>query len=297
MRYSNHLDSSKALSLVNVIKWQLFKSRHFRQETSSLLVMNQKDKLSSKKDFICWLGHASFLIQIDKKRILLDPVLGDIPFYKRLIPSPYSHQELGEIDYIFISHTHYDHFDKPSIQKLLDKNATFITPLGMEYYLKKIDKNINVKTFDWYQSLSDDSVKLSFVPAKHWGRRGLLDTNRALWGGLVIESSQQSIYFSGDTAYEQHFKEIGLKYKIDYALLPIGAYSPREVMSHNHLNPQEAYQAFLDLRANSIIPMHYGTFKLTDEPLDEPEKWIDTIFNTSSQLFKLHVGEVTMINS
>ena len=253
--------------------------------------------LNSKEDFICWLGHASFLVQLGQKRFLFDPVFGNVPFYKRKFSAPYSVEELGRVDYVFISHVHYDHFDKASIKALLSKRPEFIVPLGMERYLKKIDKNVKVHSLDWYDSFEISStLKLSFVPSKHWGRRGALDTNKALWGGCVVESEKQSIYFAGDTAYDQHFKEIGKRYNIDHALLPIGAYDPVEVMKHNHTNPQEAYEAFKDLNAKQMLPMHYGTFKLTDEPINEPAEWLDMLVEEHGEdIYKILVGEVKFL--
>ena len=276
------------------MKWQFLKKRTLTKMLSTLKMKKDGFLLESKEDFICWLGHASFLVQLNQKRFLFDPVFGNVPFYKRQFPTPYSVEVLGKIDYVFISHVHYDHFDKPSIKALLSHSPEFIVPLGMERYLKKIDKNVKVHSLDWYDSFEISStLKLSFVPSKHWGRRGAFDTNKALWGGCVLESDKQSIYFAGDTAYDSHFKEIGEKFRINHALLPIGAYNPIEVMKHNHTNPQEAYRAYQDLNAKCMIPMHYGTFKLTDEPLDEPLQWMEEIDQRCPEkIYFLKVGEV-----
>jgi L-ascorbate metabolism protein UlaG (beta-lactamase superfamily) len=251
------------------------------------------EKLSSKKDFICWLSHASFLIQLGEKRILIDPVFGDIPFYKRSIKTPYPVEALGKIDYLLISHVHYDHFDKKSIQAIASKTSKAIVPLYLSKILHKTAPMLECKELDWYESYDDGDIQITFVPAKHWGRRGIFDKNTVLWGGYVLSYKGKHIYFSGDTASGDHFEEIGKYFSIDYALLPIGAYKPEFIMKHNHMNPQEALEALKQLGAKKMIPMHYGTFKLTDEPLDEPLSWIKTIDKENKNKIKIvKVGEV-----
>jgi len=299
VRFKNKFDSSGAVTLLDIFKWQFFKKRTLSKTISSLVMQEDKVFLASKEDFICWLGHASFLVQLKQKRFLFDPIFGNVPFYKRHFPAPYSVEELGRIDYVLISHVHYDHFDKVSIKALLSKNVEFILPLGMEKYIYKIDKNATVHSLDWFEDYKiTQDLKLSFVPSKHWGRRGAFDTNKALWGGFVLQSENQNIYFAGDTAYDQHFKKIGQRYNIDYALLPIGAYDPVEVMKANHLNPQEAYEAHKDLNAKQMFPMHYGTFRLSDEPINEPSEWLDLLVEEhQDEIYKIKVGEVRFISN
>jgi L-ascorbate metabolism protein UlaG (beta-lactamase superfamily) len=294
MRYSNKFDSSKKSNIFDILKWKLFYPSKSKKEKSNLEVIDNSNLLSTKEDFICWLSHASFLIQLDRKRFLIDPVFGNIPFYKRLNPSPYTIEDLGKIDYILISHTHYDHFDRNSIKKLLTQKPIFILPLGMQEYIYKLDKDADIIMLKWYQShYIDKNLTIDFVPAKHWGRRGIFDTNKSLWGGFILQDCLESIYFVGDSAYDKHFKEIGYRYSIDYALLPIGAYSPKFLMRHHHLNPQEAYQAFLELKAKTMIPMHYGTFQLTNESINEPKMWIEEINRHHINI--MSIGEVKLI--
>jgi len=297
MRFNNRYDSANSVKLLDILKWQIGKKRIQKREKSHLKIVHTPQDLQSKEDFICWLGHASFLIQVNQKRFLCDPVFGHVPFYKRYISTPYNIEELGEIDYVMLSHVHYDHFDIPSIRALLKKNPIFLVPKGMDSYLKKINKNSVIHTFDWYETYkTSQETSVNLVPAKHWGRRGLFDTNRALWGGFVITSLQHSIYFAGDTAYDTHFKEIGDRFEIDYALLPIGAYLPRTIMQDNHLNPDEAYQAFKELKAKTLLPMHYGTFKLTDEPLNEPKEWIEKLqLQYPKKITPVSIGEVRFL--
>jgi len=258
-----------------------------------LTVVNDMQKLHQKEDFICWLSHASFFLQLGGKRILIDPIFGDIPFYKRQIKAPYKANDLGEIDYLLISHTHYDHFDKTSIRGVEAMKPTAIVPLKMPKLIHKIAPDISSCELDWYESYQDGDLTITLVPARHWGRRGFFDKNRVLWGGFLITYKDQSIYFAGDSASGSHFEEIGKRYKIDIALLPIGAYKPEFIMKENHLNPQEAFDAFTQLQAKRMIPMHYGTFELTDEPLDEPLQWMQEIdIKHPEKIRFLNAGEV-----
>ena len=295
-RFGGILDSSKEVNLWHIFRWKVLQApwktiKH--PETIPLKVNREADKLTQSEDFICWLSHASFLIQLGGKRILIDPVFGNIPFYKRQIDFPYGVEELGNVDYLLISHAHYDHFDKPSIQAIASKSPKAIIPLKMSTLVHKIAPQVSTQELDWYQDFEIDDLTITLVPARHWSRRGVLDTNRILWGGYIIRYKDKTIYFAGDTASGTHFTEIGQRYDIDFALLPIGAYKPEFVMKANHLNPQEAYEAFKQLQAKTMVPMHYGTFKLSDEPLDEPLQWMQQIEERENETFcMLSTGEV-----
>jgi L-ascorbate metabolism protein UlaG (beta-lactamase superfamily) len=297
MRFTNQFDSSKEINFLKILKWRLLNPKNKKREPSNLHIKDDFESLNSKDDFLCWLGHATCLVQLNGKRFLLDPVFGDIPFYKREMEFPYNFEDLGKIDYLLITHTHYDHFDAPSIKKILKQKPCVIAPLGMSRYIEKLDKEAHVVELDWYKHYVIN-VKLSvhLTPAKHWGRRGLFDTNKALWGGFVISSDKKTIFFAGDSAYDSHFKDIAQRYSIDYAFLPIGAYKPEFIMKTNHLNPSEAFEAFLDLKAKKMMPMHYGTFKLTDEPINEPKEWILEIKKKNSDKICIYdIGEVQKI--
>jgi len=277
-KFTGSYDSSTEMNLFKILKWKFFsKRKSLVKPVLPLEVVSRPEKLLQKEDFICWLSHASFLIQLGGKRILLDPVFGDIPFYKRKIPAPYSAAELGDCDYLLLSHVHYDHFDTASLKSIAKKAPQAILPLHMSKVLHKITPSLQTKELDWYESHEEEGLTITLVPAMHWGRRGLYDKNSVLWGGYVLQYKRMTIYFAGDTAKGAHFEEIGKRFDIDYALLPIGAYKPEFIMKHNHLNPQEAFEAFKSLGAKKMIPIHYGTYKLTDEPLDEPLEWIKKI--------------------
>jgi len=213
---------------------------------------------------LTWLGHASFLVQLDGASVLIDPIFGEriAGFIRRNAPAPLRPRDLPPIDRTLVSHSHYDHLDTRSVR---EAGARVIAGLGMSRLLE-------CEELDWWQAARiSDRVQVTFVPSQHWSRRGLGDTNRALWGGFVVAGPSGRVYHSGDTAYFEGFAEIGRRFpRLDAAMLPIGAYDPPWFMEKQHMNPEQAVQAFADLGARRMVAMHWGTFKLTDEPLDEP---------------------------
>jgi L-ascorbate metabolism protein UlaG (beta-lactamase superfamily) len=222
---------------------------------------------------VTWLGHATFLVQLDGVSLLTDPALMPKLFggIERNVPPGIAIEDLPKIDAVLVSHSHYDHLDLPTVQKV---GAPAIAGLGLERWFR--DRHVFATELGWWSSTRVGPVKITFVPSQHWSRRGLFDTNRTLWGGFVIEGSRATIYHSGDTAYFEGFKEIGERFpRIDAALLPIGAYDPAWFMETMHLNPEQALRAFQDLGARTFVAMHWGTFKLADEPLDEPPHRLD----------------------
>ncbi|WP_201352874.1 MBL fold metallo-hydrolase [Hydrogenimonas urashimensis] len=292
-RFVGKYDTSDYGGVFQILKWKLFYRRKNVEDGSTLKPVDMSEKLASKEDFLCWISHASFLVQLNHKRILIDPVFGNIPFYRRAIPAAYAPHMLGKIDYLLISHTHYDHFDAPSIAEISKTSPVAIVPLRMDKPLKRIVPKLECIRLGWYECHEQDGIKITLVPARHWGRRGLFDKNRVLWGGYIIQSADITIYFAGDTAVGEHFQEIGKRFSIDWALLPIGAYEPEFVMKHHHLNPEEAFGAYRQLGAKKMIPMHYGTFRLSDEPLGEPLKRIEKIAATHPGMLEiLKPGEV-----
>jgi len=216
---------------------------------------------------VTWLGHASWLIQLGGVSLLVDPVLGpSIPgFIKRNVGAPLSPDRLPPIAAQLVTHNHYDHMDLPSLRAV---GAPVVAGIGNG---RSIGGHPPVTELGWWDTADVAGVRVTFVPSQHWSRRALEPPNRALWGGFVVESGGVSVYHAGDTAYFEGFQEIGRRFpRIDAALLPIGAYDPAWFMSKQHMNPEEALKAFGDLGARRVIAMHWGTFKLTDEPLDEP---------------------------
>jgi len=254
------------------------------------------EDLRRDEDFIVWLGHATFLIQMDGVRILTDPVFEKIPMTPRLAPFPIDPARL-EVDLILISHGHFDHLDLPSLSMLdvYGKQTRLIVPLGLSSYLKK---GANVTELGWDESIDVDSLRITALPASHWHRRGVRDFNRALWCSFAIEGNGRTIYFAGDSALDGHFDAIARRYPaMDIALMPIGAYDPPEVMRTNHMNPQEAVQAAEVLGAGMMIPYHYGTFKLSDEPIGEPHSWITRLAGEREMDIRVvEVGEVMVFS-
>ena len=230
---------------------------------------------------LTWLGHASFLVQLDGVSLLVDPALMPRLFggVERNVPPGVAIADLPRIDAVLVTHSHYDHLDLPTLEKV---GAPAIAGLGLERWFR--DRQIFATDLGWWSSTRVGPVRITFVPSQHWSRRGLFDTNRTLWGGFVIEGSRATIYHSGDTAWFGGFERIGARFPaIDAALLPIGAYEPAWFMQTMHTSPEQALHAFQDLGARTFVAMHWGTFKLSDEPLDEPPRaWRRSVAGSAS---------------
>jgi L-ascorbate metabolism protein UlaG (beta-lactamase superfamily) len=217
---------------------------------------------------LTWLGHASWLVQLDGVSLVIDPVLGEtIPgFIRRNVAPGVPVEGLPEVAASLVSHNHYDHLDLPTLKRI---GAPVVAGRGTPRNLGR--SGLACTELDWWGSTRVGPVTVHFVPAQHWSRRGLNDINESLWGGFVLEGSSARVYHSGDTAYFEGFTEIGRRFPgLDAAMLPIGAYDPGWFMERQHMNPEQAVRAFTDLKARHFLAMHWGTFKLTDEPLDEP---------------------------
>ena len=263
----------------DMLKWQLG-SRPQKEEKQAdaerLEIKDPTEFLNSEADGILWFGHASFLIRLNGANILLDPVFGEPSFITRLVSPASPLEKIRKVDYILISHDHRDHCDEATIEQLTEKfpDAKILVGLRMDGLLNDWKSAATeIQTAGWYQqfNLPDYKVKISFLPVRHWSRRGLFDTNARLWGGFVIEGAGKTIYFSGDSGYGSHYAELAELFpKIDYFIIGIGAYQPNWFMRANHNSPVEAFQGFLDAKADVLIPMHFGRFDLSDEPLSEP---------------------------
>lgn len=234
---------------------------HAKEKKIAYLLNNRKDTT------ITWIGHSTFFIQISGLNIIIDPVWANhMGFVKRLVDPGIFPDQLPEIDVVLISHNHYDHLDVPSLKKLKG-NPIFLVPLGLKGFFKSRGY-INVEEFNLWSDKHINNAVFTFVPAQHWSKRALWDTNRSLWGGWIISENlpeAKCIYFMGDSGYFEGFKEIGNKFPIKYILAPIGAYEPEWFMHIQHVTPEEAVQSYIDSGAENFIPMHYDAFRLGDD--------------------------------
>ncbi len=267
------------------------------KDTWRIAVCKNDDWLFDPGDKIVWLGHASFFIQLSGVRMLIDPVFGKLPVGRRYSELPVDPEKLLNIDYILVSHAHYDHCDKSSLKSLAVRNphARILTGLKLNELIAKWVTN-PTQPAGWYQQYQlNDRVKITFLPSRHWANRSTFDVNTTLWGGFMIQSENKNIYFGGDSGYGSHFKTIGELFPdIDVALIGAGAYSPGWFMSPNHQDPYDAVKAFHATGAKTFIPFHYGTFDVADEPMSEPEKILNSLNaegKINNQLKLLKLGE------
>ncbi|GAB6927243.1 MBL fold metallo-hydrolase [Paenibacillus sp. JCM 10914] len=301
IRYNNIDNVSTDKTLKQFRQWR--DERRQKKKDYSYVIPNLTPDLqylhsNRHETSVTWIGHATFFIQYEGMNIITDPVWAKrMGFNKRLGEPGVPIHEIPPIDVILISHSHYDHMHFASIRKLYRADTTIIVPIGLGR--KMINKGFrSVIEMQWWEAHSIGNVKFSFVPTQHWTRRTPFDTNTSHWGGFVMEPVLQdrppkeplpedtqceigaasesgsrllppNLYFAGDSGYFQGFKLIGERFNIHLALMPIGAYEPEWFMTSQHVNPEEALQAFQDVQAETMIPMHYGTFKLADDTARE----------------------------
>ena len=229
---------------------------------------------------ITWIGHATFLLQLGGVNILTDAHFTDraSPFDfagpRRVVPPALALRELPHIDAVVISHNHYDHLDFRTVRHLSRQAAgspRFFVPLGLRAWF--VGQGMpEVTELDWWDSADFRGLRFHLTPVQHWSARTPFDRDRTLWGGWLVEQPGAfKFFFAGDTGYSHDFRDIGRRWPdIDLAAIPIGAYEPRWFMQIMHVNPEEAVKIHQDLNARFSVAMHWGTFLLTDEPLDEP---------------------------
>lgn len=230
---------------------------------------------------LTWIGHASVLLQVEGKNVLTDPHFSQraSPVQwagpQRVVPPGMALEELPPIDLVVISHSHYDALDAGSVERLAERpggsRTLFVVPLGLKGWFAKRGIE-NVVELDWWQETEVGGLTVTAVPVQHWSKRSLFGRNRTLWAGFAIRSAGFNFLFAGDSGYApHHFQAIGARLgPFDLAAIPIGAYAPRWFMGKNHVNPEESLQIHRDVRARRSVAIHWGTFGLTDEPLDEP---------------------------
>ncbi|MDC1158266.1 MBL fold metallo-hydrolase [Pelagibacteraceae bacterium] len=232
-------------------------------------------------DYIVWIGHATFLIKLGDTTIITDPVFskntGPLTFGpKRYVDPAIKLDEVPKTDLLLLTHNHYDHLDASAIRNFPHKNTKVLLPLKLSKYFKRF-KDVN--ELDWYDEIQvNKDIKVTLLPAVHWSKRSLWDTNKTLWGNFLIEYKGKKILFASDTGYGNIYKELGNKYgPIDVTFINIGAYNfypmmPVKDKSIYHTNPEEALQIGKDLNSKKVVGMHWGTVVLSLEPIMEPPK-------------------------
>ena len=265
-----------------------FSYRDFNKEKKKLdmtipkeHVINKQEVLSNLEkfkddDYIAWIGHATYLIKLGNTTIITDPVFsknaGPLIFGpKRFTDPALKLNEIPKTDIFLLTHNHYDHQDMSTIRRFPFKDAKVLVPLKLGKYFKNY-KDVN--EMDWYDEIKiNDHLKITFLPAVHWSKRSLTDTNKTLWGNFLIQYKDKKILFACDTGYGNIYKEIGEKYgPIDITMINIGAYDFRPMFNKSiyHTTPEEALNVAKDLKSKKVLGMHWGTFVLSLEPIMEP---------------------------
>jgi N-acyl-phosphatidylethanolamine-hydrolysing phospholipase D len=235
---------------------------------------------------VTWMGHSTALLEFEGCTAITDPMLGEyaspVPAgrLRRWVPAPLPVEALPRLDLVLLSHNHYDHLDAPTVRELarLQPDTEWCVPLGVGQRLRRLGAR-RIREFDWWDEQRVGVATVAATPAQHFSARGIHDRNCTLWCGFSIRVGSRAVYFAGDTAFHPEFGSIGQRLgPFDMQLLPVGAYEPRWFMRVVHMNPDEAVQAFAAVEeggaggAGVLVPIHWGTFKLTDEPMDEPPR-------------------------
>lgn len=260
---------------LEVMKWKLFSQNRFSKFYDGERVAPVSvdwEKVKNHRDLsITFLKHASVVINDGGRYILVDPVFSEIFwFIKDFTPLNFDPSLIPEPDHVLITHGHYDHLDEASLA-YLKKSTHIVTPLGYDEIFSDLELT-NRTRLDWYESYRNQNLEFTLLPCNHWTMRNpMIGPNRSLWGSYLIKtSSGYTIYISGDTAYFDGFEQLGKEYDIDLAVFNLGAYEPRWFMAQSHMNPRETVQSFKELNARKLLVVHWGTFRLGNEPVHFP---------------------------
>ncbi|HEV8305834.1 MAG TPA: MBL fold metallo-hydrolase [Gemmatimonadales bacterium] len=284
--FQNPWVEATAPAFGNVLKWLLVHRTTrplpkdpprsvFRRTQPSFAV----PRAAADRVTVTWVGHASVLLQLGGMNVLTDPVwsarASPAPFLgpRRWVPPGVAFEDLPPVDLVLQSHNHYDHLDSRTVRRIARAHpeAPWLVPLGLAAFVRRRGVR-RVTELDWGQEADVGVLRVSCTPAQHFSGRGFRDRGATLWCGWALAAvSGRRVFFAGDTGHHSEFGAIGARYgPFDLALLPIGAYEPRWFMRYVHMNPEEAVAAFRALGARAMVPIHWGTFKLTDEAMDEP---------------------------
>jgi N-acyl-phosphatidylethanolamine-hydrolysing phospholipase D len=314
--YRNPWPSSPAHGFGSFLKWILTRKR--RPTGPDILRSVVPNSAISRLDdhalSVTWIGHSTFLIRSAGISVLTDPIWSEraspVPFAgpRRHTPPGVPLEELPPVNAVFISHDHYDHLDDATTRFLIDRYplAKWITPLGVSAFFRKRGAR-DVIELDWWESYSFGEISAFCTPARHFSGRYPWNRNATLWSGWVIGLGDRRVFFAGDTAFHPDFADIAGRFgPLDAAILPIGAYDPRWFMQAVHMNPEEAVAAWSGIAETAgndecvFIPSHWGTFRLTDEPLDEPPRRLRNLWSRAGfspeRLWLLAPGETRWHN-
>ncbi|MVO99878.1 MBL fold metallo-hydrolase [Paenibacillus lutrae] len=282
-RFTNLNPEAGLSTFADLRKWRKERRGKVKDMSFQIALCPQRDPVylqGNRNDTtITWIGHSTFLLQKEGLNIVTDPVWANrMGLDRRLALPGLAIEDLPPVDVVLLSHGHYDHLHIRSLRQL-PGSPKLLVPEGLGSMLRRKGFH-NMEELSWWESSMLGGLLFHFVPAQHWTRRSLWDTNTSHWGGWVIERADRpgadadSLYFAGDSGYFEGFGQIGDRFKIGRALMPIGAYEPEWFMSTQHVSPEEAVQAFLDVGADYFVPMHYGAFRLAD---DTPQEALDRL--------------------
>ena len=305
-KFQNQIKSESDRGLLSVLKFLIFENNGVWPENiDNKATPELKNK--PNESVLTFINHATFLAEMPNQRILFDPI-----FSERASPVSWAGPKrkrapglainaLPKIDVILISHNHYDHLDLASLKYLSKRdNPLILVPLGNKAFLTK-EGIANVIEMDWWDKISlDKEVVVTFVPAQHFSGRGLFDRDKSLWGGFVVQTPRKTLFHAGDTGYSPHFSDIGEKYDIDIAMLPIGDYAPRWFLEYVHMDPIQAIKAHKDLNAKQSIVMHAETFQLSQVSYNEPQallKELNDIGKKPTNFITLEIGQSIRISN
>ena len=310
--FRNPFPGFEEKGFVDVLQWQLdrMRGKSPKKPKAYRFDMAENDGKclrDNRADFtVTWIGHSTLLLQMQGMNILTDPMWSErcspVGFAgpKRYVDPGIKFEDLPGIDIVLISHDHYDHLDKPTIRRLDDK-PFYLVPLGVGAFLQQQGIR-RFKELDWGDKTTIDEIDFYCTPAQHFSGRALKGRNKTLWCSWAVKGQSGSFYYTGDTGYFDGIKEIGNTLgPFDLVAVPIGAYLPRWFMRGVHVDPAEAVQVYLDLQGKIFVPIHWGTFDLADEPLDEPPRLlfeeVEKQGLDKSLFWQLKHGETRIISS